>query len=73
MQSLHLVVGAVLASARCMGFGGPDTARRLAYKASAPHTLISCIADVILTEILVDSPSPDGASEPKKRKINVNT
>lgn len=73
MQSLHLVVGAVVASARYMGFE-PDPAQRLAAKTSAPHSYISCIADVVIAEMLVDSsPAPDGGSEAKKRKITINT
>lgn len=69
VQSLHLVVGAVAASARYLDFGGPDPVQRLADTMSAPRSFISCIADVILKEILVDSPSPEGVSQPKKRKI----
>lgn len=74
MQSLHLVVGAVVASARYMAFSEADPAPRLANLTSAPPSFISCIADVILKEILVDSSSSEDVSQPKKRKItHINT
>lgn len=62
MPSIHLVVGAVGASARYMRYSGADPVEMLGAMTRVPQCYISCIADGIVAELFADSPTPEGES-----------